>query len=714
MPINDFIFIEVKTCVLIDEIHNHAELETARIQRIVGRVEVVVAAKNALVDMAVHHKEASLFHAEVGIGVHEGEIAALHLILVVESHRGRVVGWCVITGIVVAIDAKLAMEHPGYGELDIDVAVDRELGQGQHLGVARRLEGEVIFPMQRFESEVLLKGCIEHMNGRPTLCRSAVAAEVDVVFQRLIAHIDIAARERNIEHTAQAQAGDLVEVVVPSKVIGHKVLKQIGRLFVLEISVSLDSDGVLEQPETGGHVARDIDVAHMRAGNAKLGSGTVGENAAVLLGKLAAYGEVALGVLVRAGHGERVGRGPGSHPACHAVGNLGVTPQLVGGIDGKAKLGVLVEALKHRDAHRVAQLGVELILTGAAVAQIGVVEIGCVLRGRGIDKLVLVVLVVECPYKAGDRHIGLALDGVGHRVALVAVETHLVAVVHVKLGAIEVVLCLGEPCGYIFGIDLALTALHLCRVDDIEVVGDAARLLVGTAVTVYEGLHLVAVAYIGPKSAPPEIFCGLVIVGSLAVDVVDSAAHLDALVDIAAEEHLGSVLVAILVAASGVSQHGHGNARVEKSLGSHRGEPSGQAVLKEEVARGRTIEKYHVLPLGAVISCGRPGLAAQRGDESQPVVFIGGVDSGRIPQAQRVAYRPRIARGYRLLFLGKRAQGHTQRQGEKQVFGSGNSHIIISYIYIIIYRQERKKKNCDTFARKISENIAIYILTDNI
>ena len=39
------------------------------------------------------------------------EIATFHFVLCVKCHSGWVVGWCIITGVVVAVNTKLNIQH---------------------------------------------------------------------------------------------------------------------------------------------------------------------------------------------------------------------------------------------------------------------------------------------------------------------------------------------------------------------------------------------------------------------------------------------------------------------------------------------------------------------------------------------------------------------------------------------------------------------------
>ena len=129
-----------------------------------------------------------------------------------------------------------------------------------------------------------------------------------------------------------------------------------------------------------------------------------------------------------------------------------------------------------------------------------------------IGELVLATLEVEGPDEACYRDIGATNDGVGHRVALIAVMTHVIAVVHVKFQSRELALCSGEIGGDTLVVDLRLSSLNLRGISDVEVIGDAAILLAQVVVAVEERLHLIAVANVAAKEAPAEVLVGLIVI----------------------------------------------------------------------------------------------------------------------------------------------------------------------------------------------------------
>lgn len=116
--------------VLIGKIDRQTHLEFHAIKRVMWNGKTV--AHEAFVDVAEHYEEACFFQFHVGIYCHKSEIAAHHLVLCMECHGGRVVGWCIVTSVVVAIYAKLHMKNPCDRELQEHIGVDSKLGQWQY------------------------------------------------------------------------------------------------------------------------------------------------------------------------------------------------------------------------------------------------------------------------------------------------------------------------------------------------------------------------------------------------------------------------------------------------------------------------------------------------------------------------------------------------------------------------------------------------------
>ena len=168
----------------------------------------------------------------------------------------------------------------------------------------------------------------------------------------------------------------------------------------------------------------------------------------------------------------------------------------MGAIDGKTKFGILVESLEHRHAHCVAQPPVARLFVGAIQGQISVVKETLVLTAGTIEELVLAVLEVERPDEARYRHIGAVDNRVGHAIATVAVESHLVALVQVQLAAFKMAVGIGQQGGDALVVHTGLAALHLGGVGDVAIIGDAAALLGRVVVVVEKRLHLVAVTHV--------------------------------------------------------------------------------------------------------------------------------------------------------------------------------------------------------------------------
>ena len=116
----------------VSEIHGESYLEPARVHRVVGHREVVVVAYKSLIYVGEQYVKPCPGEFHVDIGVHKRVVAALNLMLVIEGHGGWLISGGVIAGIVVAVNAELNVENPGYLEQKIEVGVDCEFRQRNH------------------------------------------------------------------------------------------------------------------------------------------------------------------------------------------------------------------------------------------------------------------------------------------------------------------------------------------------------------------------------------------------------------------------------------------------------------------------------------------------------------------------------------------------------------------------------------------------------
>ena len=68
--------------ILIGEIYRYAELESARVKRIIGSSEIIIPTKQSLIHMGEENIESSLTQAHVYIKVAEGIVAQLGGVLI--------------------------------------------------------------------------------------------------------------------------------------------------------------------------------------------------------------------------------------------------------------------------------------------------------------------------------------------------------------------------------------------------------------------------------------------------------------------------------------------------------------------------------------------------------------------------------------------------------------------------------------------------------
>ena len=116
------------------------------------------------------------------------------------------------------------MQHVRDGERGVQVAVDGELGQRQHLLVAAGLQRHAVLPVEGLEMQTLPPTGAQHVDGAAMLGGQAIGVPIDVVGQGLIAHVDVGPWEGDVQFAAHAHALGLVETVVPGEVVGDEML----------------------------------------------------------------------------------------------------------------------------------------------------------------------------------------------------------------------------------------------------------------------------------------------------------------------------------------------------------------------------------------------------------------------------------------------------------------------------------------------------------
>ena len=112
---------------LVGKVNGNTHLEALRIKRIVRNRKIVVSTKSFAVDMGVGQVEPCFFKFEICKNVHYEEITTILLVLIIETHVGRVVVRSLIAGVVVAVNTQLHMEHTGDSELKVEIAIYGEL-----------------------------------------------------------------------------------------------------------------------------------------------------------------------------------------------------------------------------------------------------------------------------------------------------------------------------------------------------------------------------------------------------------------------------------------------------------------------------------------------------------------------------------------------------------------------------------------------------------
>ena len=90
--------------------------EDPPVERLLVPDMALTAAEYFAVGVGVDNKEARLLHLEVGIEACQQEISSFLFMLGVEGHCGRVIGGCVILGVIITIDTHLRFNNIATGE----------------------------------------------------------------------------------------------------------------------------------------------------------------------------------------------------------------------------------------------------------------------------------------------------------------------------------------------------------------------------------------------------------------------------------------------------------------------------------------------------------------------------------------------------------------------------------------------------------------------
>ena len=533
----------------------------------------------------IHHRiDACVFQVEVGIDVHYGVVAYLDAVvrvLEVELPDGRRVVRRVILGEVAHVGSQLHRQHLlRQLELQVEVAVERQVGQRQDVLVTALLVGDFIVPVEDAECQVFLQRGAQHLDVVAALAHPHVVTvaavvglgsivKVSVVLDVFHTHVQLEARLLRLELPFYACAQLLGQIVVPPDVAGVIVAVVERRVDVLDVGVGCQLNGVLEQAEVEVGVARDVERAHFVARQGRFAIHAVVERLALLLQELAAHAEYVVrvfafvAVLCRA---QRVHHVVGAHLVVHE--------------SRQARLGPLVEPLAQGNGKGVLQRGVARDVALVFIAE----EIVHVIVGRRFvgDVLPLVVVVAQRVDEArhGDEVV-IVLGGVFRSL----VESHVVAV-----GEEDVIVVVAVPRAFQVRGDVGGRVGgrrgDVFRTDDVAVVRDAAVFGHLHVVLAEQEVIVVLVALIGGEERAVEERRRLVVVHAAAVYVVKAEAEVQAPPRVHPEVGHEAVFAVLLVAAREVGQVGEGRLGVHEMILVHRHQ---EVVIRvgEDELRGR-------------------------------------------------------------------------------------------------------------------------------
>ena len=531
---------------LVEEIPGQTELEPHRVERIVGgqeRHRVAHAFRHV-----IHHRvDTRMLQVQVGVDVHYRVVSYLDTVvrvLEIELADGRRIVQRVILGEVAHVSTQF---HGQYFlcqlELQVQVAVQRQVGQGQDILVAAFLICDFVVPVEDAQCQVMLQRRAQHLDVVAALAHPHVVPVASVVGLRRVVEIGVV---RDVFHTDVQRQSGLFRLEFAFDARAHffrqvVVPPEVARVVVAVIERGVDAfyeslcselDGVLEQAEVKVGISCHVERAHFVARQGRLSVHPVVERLALLFQQFAADAEDVVrvfAVIAFEGRAERVHHVVGAHLVVHE--------------SRQSRLGPLVEALAQGDGKGVFQRGVACDVALVFAAE----EVVCPIVRRGLvgDVLSFVVVILEGVDEA--RH-GDEVVVVLRRVLRHFVEPQVVAV-----GEEDVVVVVAVPRAFQVRGDVRRRVGgrrgDFFRADDVAVVRDTAVFGHLHVVLAEEEVIVILVACIGGEECPVEERRRLVVVHAATVDVVEAEAEVQAPPRVHAEVGHEAVFSVLLVAA---------------------------------------------------------------------------------------------------------------------------------------------------------------------
>ena len=338
----------------IHEVPRHAEAQDAVVERVAGRQEGCTAESG--IHVAHHDEEAGALEVHVHVDVDDGVVAQLHVVLAVLLdailQQLRTIVGSGILGEEAHVAAQIDGEHPGYLEVQVEVAVDVQVGDGQHVLLAALLVGDHRLPVQRTEREVLAELECEQadvarmlvegdlVTGALFAVHRVLMSEVYVVLQVVYGHAQACPRLLVPEQTLDAGARLFLERVVPPKVPAVVAALEEGGVQQVVVSAGHELHRVAEELEVEVGCRIHLQLSGILAQQPSLGRHVVVEQGALRLAQLTAHTEVVLVVFAES--------------ARRRVGDFEVS-QVRRDEAFQPRLRPFVETLEKRDGERVLQ-----------------------------------------------------------------------------------------------------------------------------------------------------------------------------------------------------------------------------------------------------------------------------------------------------------------------------------------------------------------------
>ena len=118
------------------------------------------------------------------ICIHERIVAYVYATLIVERHGSGLVTDTFVLRKIIAVDAKLN-EKSSDLKLNVHIGIENQFRERNDGLLSRLLIGEIVFPMESTEMEILPQCCAEHLSASAILSREGILVKINLILNVL-------------------------------------------------------------------------------------------------------------------------------------------------------------------------------------------------------------------------------------------------------------------------------------------------------------------------------------------------------------------------------------------------------------------------------------------------------------------------------------------------------------------------------------------------